>query len=138
MEKSLLILILRSCTKKEFRELRKWLNSPMHNQRPDVTRLFDYLLEDNHLNQNDFLKKEILFRWVFGKEQFDDAKLRQTMFFTTKNVEEYLIYQELLLDEVRAHTALANVYRKRKLSKLFKKKYAVDPKTSARSGLQEW
>ena len=50
-----------------------------------------YLREDNHLYQNDFLKKEIIFRWVFGKEQFDDAKLRQTMFFTTKNVEEYLI-----------------------------------------------
>ena len=47
MEKSLLILILRSCTKKEFRELRKWLDSPMHNQRQDVVNLFNYLLEDN-------------------------------------------------------------------------------------------
>ena len=121
MEKSLLLLILRSCSKKEFRELRKWLNSPMHNQRTDVTLLFDYLLEDNHLYNDEFLTKEVVYRWVFGKGQFDDAKMRQTMFFTTKCVEDFLIYQELHLDDVRAHTALANVYRKRKLSKLFQK-----------------
>lgn len=128
MEKSLLVLILRSCTKKEFRELRKWLSSPMHNQRPDVIHLFDYLLEDNHLYQNDFLKKEIIFRWVFGKEQFDDAKLRQTMFFTTKNVEEYLIYQELRHNEVTAQIALATVYRKKKLRKPFQKNLKVTNK----------
>ena len=68
---------------------------------------------------DDSLKKKVVYRWVFGKEKFDDAKLRQAIFFTTKCVENYLIYQELHLDEVRAHTALANVYRKRKLSKLF-------------------
>ncbi len=128
MEKSLLILILRSCTKKEYRELRKWLDSPMHNQRPDVVLLFNYLLESNHLYNDDSLKKKVAYRWVFGKEKFDDAKLRQTMFFTTKCVENYLIYQELHLDEVRAHTALANVYRKRKLSKLFQKNMRLTQK----------
>ena len=81
-----------------------------------------------HLYNEEFLKKEVAYRWVFGKEQFDDAKMRQTMFFTTKCVEEYLIYQELHLDAIRAHTALANVYRKRKLPKLFQKNMRLTQK----------
>lgn len=121
MEKSQIIRILRSCSKKEFRELRKWLNSPVHNQRQDVIFLFDYLLEDNHLYNTETLKKKTVYRWVFGKEQFDDAKLRQTIFFLNKCVEEFLIYQELIQDEVSARIALATVYRKRKLRKAFRK-----------------
>ncbi len=125
MEKSLLLQVLRSCSKKEFRELRKWLHSPMHNQRQDVVRLFDYLLEDNHLYKDDFLQKEIVYRWVFGKETFDDAKLRQTIYFLNKCVEEFLIYQELRHNKVRAQIALATVYRKKKLRKPFQKNLKV-------------
>lgn len=121
MEKSLLIQILRSCSKKEFRELRKWLDSPVHNQRPDVVLLFNYLLEDNHLYNVNALKKKTVFKWIFGKEQFDDSKLRQTVYFLNKCVEEFLIYQELGQDEVGAQIALATAYRKRKLRKPFQK-----------------
>lgn len=125
MEKSLLIQILRSCSKKEFRELRKWLDSPVHNQRPDVVLLFNYLLEDNHLYNVNALKKKTVFKWIFGKEQFDDSKLRQTVYFLNKCLEEFLIYQELGQDEVGAQIALATAYRKRKLRKPFQKNLNV-------------
>ncbi len=121
MEKSLLVKILKTCTKKEFRDLQKWMISPIHNQRKDVARLFKYLLEDNHLNNDEFLEKEAAYRWIFPKEAYDDAKMRQTMYFTTKCLEEFLIYQQLRDDDIRAHTALANVFRKRKLGKAFQK-----------------
>ena len=128
MEKSLTIQILRSCTKKEFRELRKWLYSPMHNQRPDVIKFFEYLLEDKHLFNDDLIKKEIVYRWVFGKVAYDDAKMRQTIYFFNKCLEEFLIYKELRQDEVRAHIALASVFRKRKLNKSFQKNLKVSHK----------
>ena len=121
MQKSILIKILRTCTKKEFRDLHKWLLSPMHNQRKDVIELFGYLLEDNHLYNDDFLEKEAAYRWIFPKEAFDDAKMRQTMYFTTKCLEEFLIYNALRKDEVHARTVLGNIYRKRKLDKPFQK-----------------
>jgi len=128
MEKSLLIQILRSCTKKEFREIHKWLNSPIHNQRQDVVFLFNYLLEDNHLYKDNSLKKKTVYRWIFGKEQFDDAKLRQTIYFLNKCIEEFLIYQELRQNEVRAQIALATVYRKKKLRKPFQKNLKITQK----------
>ncbi len=121
MQKSIVVSILRTCTKKECRELRKWVESPAHNQRQDVIDLFGYLMEDGCLYNDDLLEKARVYRKIFPKSEFDDAKMRQTIYFTTKCVEEFLIYQELLSDEIRGLNALNSVYRKRKLDKLFQK-----------------
>ncbi|MCB0547533.1 MAG: hypothetical protein KDD19_08080, partial [Phaeodactylibacter sp.] len=106
---------------KEVRNLRKWLNSPMHNQRDDVVQLFEYLMAGAHLTEEKFLQKERVFSKIFNGEPFDDAKLRQSMHFLLKSIEEFLIYEELRGDEVRSRMALSSVYRKRKLDKAFQK-----------------
>lgn len=118
MEKSRLITIFNTFSKKEIRDLRKWLLSPAHNQREDVLALFEYLAKNN--DGNAFaLSKESVFAAIFSGETFDDARLRQAMYFLLKAIEEFLIYHELRNDDVRSLTALARVYRKRKLEKLF-------------------
>lgn len=132
MQKSLIVEILRTSTKKEFRDMHKWLLSPAHNQRKDVIKLFEYLLEDNHLYNDSFLKKEAVYKWIFPKTPFDDAKMRQTIYFTTKCIEEFLIYQQLRADEVSARNALGRVYRKRKLSKPFQKNLKETQKTQGK------
>ncbi len=121
MKKSRLIEILRTCSKKELRELKKWVHSPAHNQREDVIRLYEYLLEDNHLWKDEFVAKSVAHRWVFQAEPFDDAKFRQTMYFLMKAVEAFLIYQEVSQDEVEARMVLSKVYRKKRLNKFFEK-----------------
>lgn len=121
MQKSHLISILKTFSKKEIREFRKWVNSPAHNLREDVILLFEYLMEDKHLYKDELLSKEYVFRRLLPKERFDDAKIRQAMHFLMKAVEEFLIFQELLEDNVRAKRTLASVYRKRKLEKAFQK-----------------
>lgn len=121
MENSHLIVVLRTFSKKEARDLRKWLNSPAHNQREDVIQLFEYLMAGTHLEEEKFLQKERVFSKLFPDEPYDDAKLRQSMHFLLKSVEEFLIYQELHEDEVRSRMALSSVYRKRKLDKAFQK-----------------
>ena len=121
MKKSNFIAVLKTFDKKEVREFRKWLHSPAHNQREDVIRLYDYLVEENRLEKEGFLLKERAFPWVYPKETYDDAKMRQAIFFLTRTLEEFLIYQELREDEIRSKTILAGVYRKRKLGKAFAK-----------------
>lgn len=118
MKKSRLIRILKTFDKKEVRELRKWLQSPAHNQREDVLHLFEYLFKGNHLEKEKYLEKERIYQLLFPNEAFDDAKIRQVIHFLFKAVEGFLIYQELMEDEVRSEITLASVYRKRKLSKL--------------------
>lgn len=121
MQNSHLTLVLRTLSKKEERELRKWLCSPVHNQREDVVALFEYLMAGDHLREDKFLRKERVFSRIFPQEPYDDAKVRQTMHFLLKAVEEFLIYKEQRGDEVRARMALSSVYRKRKLDRAFRK-----------------
>lgn len=121
MEKSNLINTLRTFDKKEFRDFRKWLQSPAHNQREDVMALFDYLASGNHLFSEKHLAKPKAFRAVYPDRTFSDAEMRQVMHFLFRTVEEFLVHQELLKDEVRVQATLAKVYRKRQLPKLFKR-----------------
>lgn len=121
MEKSRLIQILRTFSKKEVRDLRKWLQSPSHNQREDVQALFDYLIENEHLDQENALAKEEVFANVYKGLPYDDAQMRQVMHFLLKAVEEFLIYGEWTDDPVKARINLAKVYRRRQLGKLFQR-----------------
>ncbi len=121
MENSHLVAIMQTFSAKEVRDLRKWLSSPAHNQRDDVMQLFEYLMAGAHLTEEKFLRKERVFSRVFPDEPFDDAKLRQSMHFLLKAIEEFLIYEELRGDDIRSRMALSTVYRKRKLDKAFQK-----------------
>jgi hypothetical protein len=121
MEKSHLIHILRVLDKKEVKELRKWVNSPAHNLRQDVVDLFEYLVAGQHLHSEKHLEKERAFQAIYPNQTFNDAEMRQVMHFLLKAVENFLVYNELLKDEVRTQTMLAKVYRKRQLAKQFQK-----------------
>ncbi|MCH2081241.1 MAG: hypothetical protein MK226_02565 [Saprospiraceae bacterium] len=121
MKNSHLIFILRTFSKKEVRDFRKWNQSPSHNQRDDVISLFEYLVAGNHLAEEKYLKKERIYSKLFPKSEFDDARLRQTMHFLLKSIEEYLIYKEFREDQVQAKLVLAGIYRKRKLDKVFQR-----------------
>ena len=84
MKKSRLVHILKTFNKKEVRELRKWLQSPAHNQREDVLHLFEYLVEKNHLERDKYLEKEKVYPFIYKKEKYDDAKMRQVIHFLFK------------------------------------------------------
>ncbi|MCB0624604.1 MAG: hypothetical protein KDC43_11990, partial [Saprospiraceae bacterium] len=121
MQKSRLVRILRTFTKKEVRDFRKWLHSPAHNQREDVVAIFEYLVAGDHLEKDELLDKTVIFPHVYPQEPFDDAKIRQGMHFLLKAMEDFLVYQDLLEDEVRSKVVLAKVYRQRQLGKSFKR-----------------
>lgn len=121
MEKSRLIQIFRTFSKKEVRDLRKWLQSPSHNQREDVVALFEYLVQNEHLDEENALAKEEVFANVYPGLAYDDAQMRQVMHFLLKSVEEFLIYEEWVEDPVKARITLARVYRRRQQGKLFQR-----------------
>ncbi|MEM9821948.1 MAG: hypothetical protein AAF985_12785, partial [Bacteroidota bacterium] len=86
----------------------------------------EYLVEDAYLDKDEFLDKKQVFRWIHPTDQsFDDAKMRQTIYFFMKSLEEFLIFQELHQDELQAKIALARVFRKRKLDKSFQKNLRI-------------
>ncbi|MCB0706471.1 MAG: hypothetical protein KDC34_14240 [Saprospiraceae bacterium] len=117
MEKSQIVRIFRSFSKKELRDLRKWLLSPAHNQREDVLALYEYLADPVHINSADQLTKPVVFDYLFPEVPYEDARLRQSIHFLLKCTEEYLSYQEFMADPVRAKIALATYYRRRHIDK---------------------
>jgi hypothetical protein len=119
MEKSVLSEIIRSLNSKEVRAVRKWLLSPAHNQREDTRLVFDYLAALS-LADRPFPEKEVVWSSVFKGEPFDDARMRQIMYFLLKAIEDYLVFSELTADKVRTFTALTAIYRNRKLEKAYR------------------
>lgn len=119
MQKSVLVEILRSLDRKEMRGIHKWLQSPAHNQRQDVIRLFDYL--GKHLSDGEeSLEKEQAWKAIFSGQAYDDAFMRQVMYFLLKAIEEYLVFTYYTSDGIRYQLALSRIYRRRKLDKAYK------------------
>jgi hypothetical protein len=119
MKKSVLLDIIRVLGKKEIREINKWLVSPAHNQRQDVVKLFDCLIEN--LTKDDVsLEKENVWKSIFPKEPYDDARMRQSMYFLLQSLEEYLAFSEMIKNPVHTQTVLLEVYRRKNLEKPFK------------------
>jgi len=121
MQKSRLIEVLQTFSKKEFRELKKWLHSPAHNQRQDVIALYEYVVKRDRLEKSEALAKEKVFPVIYPNEKFDDAKMRQVMHFMFKAVESYLVFSKLEQEEIQVKLSLLNIYRQRKLEKNFSK-----------------
>jgi hypothetical protein len=124
MQKSVLSEIIRSLSKKEIRELHKWLQSPAHNQRQDVVRLFDFLVK-TLTNGDEAAEKERAWKAVFPKQPYDDAYMRQVMYFLLKAVEDYLAFKEFSNDKVQHQLTLAKIYRERKLEKAYRQAYRI-------------
>lgn len=124
MQKSVLIEIVQSLNKKEIRELNKWLHSPAHNQREDTVRLFDFLVK--YLSKNEGIPtKEQAWKSIFPGKPYDDAYMRQVMFFLLKPLEEYLVFAESLNSPVHFQLSLMKTYRSRNLEKSYKQSYRL-------------
>lgn len=119
MQKSVLAEIVRSLQRKEIRGLNKWLQSPAHNQRQDVPLLFDYLVK-SVTNGDEVPEKEQAWAAIFPGKPYDDAYMRQVMYFLLKAIEEYLVFEEFNRDPVQYHLSLTRIYRRRRLEKAYK------------------
>lgn len=122
MKKSRLVNIFRTLTKKEIRDLRKWLHSPAHNQREDTVRLFEYLVREGNLQNEEMLDKSTIFPYVLPAEQgYDDAKMRQVMFFLLRSTEDFLVYEEFKSQSTEQNLLLTRALGKRKINSYFPK-----------------
>jgi len=108
MQKSVLVEIVRSLSRKEIREVQKWLQSPAHNQRQDVMQLFDHLIKNAGQSDNSMTKEET---WseIFPNQAYDDAYMRQVMYFLLKSLENYLVFNEMGKDSVHIQSMLLKV-----------------------------
>ncbi len=121
MNKSNLILLFSTFSKAEVKDFKKWLLSSYHNQRQDVIKLTSIIFDKNELRPADSLEKEKVYQLLMDGNPYDDAKMRQAMYFLLKNAEEYLLYKYYHKDEIKNKIALSDIYKQRQLDKVFLK-----------------
>lgn len=135
MTDSLLVQTFRTLTKPERRDLRKWLNSPVFNQRSDVVRLFEYLCAHLPYEAGEapvaVLDKKSVFLQVFPGENgrrsvaARDADLRYAMSFLYQAIKQYLAYAHWQQDAVDVSRHLCKSLRGRGLEQAFEKEFAA-------------
>jgi len=65
-----------------------------------VILLFASFLKSERYQESNGLSKTAIFQQVYPTLRYDDAKIRQLIFFGIKRLKEYGIYQELRKDGI--------------------------------------
>lgn len=117
MRKSILNEIIASLDKKEIRDINKFLQSPFHNQREDVRSLFAFLIKQI---QHDDIDKEKAWQAIFPGQPYNDAHMRQIIYFLLKTIEEFLVFAHLRNDPVNFQLILCKIFQKRLLDKAYR------------------
>ncbi len=119
MLKNKVVLVLKSLSAEEIRQLEKFVKSPVHNRHEDVVRLFQYLRK--HLNGPErALDKERVFESLFPKTPFDMQKVHYISSYLLKVVEEYLAWKEWRSNEVNFGLSLIKSYNAHRLEQAHK------------------
>ncbi len=125
MENSRLLKIFQHLTKKELRELGKFVRSPFHNQRTDVILLYEYLIKALKKPEKSQLKKIEVFPHIFPDEPYIEKKIRYTMSFLYQAIKAFLAYQTYASDPVNQQLLIVQALRKKKLGKLFEQEFRI-------------
>ena len=119
MKNSRLVTLLQTLSKKEWRELDRFVRSPYFNRDDGVARLFG-LLREQVQELNVPPHKELIFKKLYpDTSTYDDQQMRLLMSYLLKLTEAFLVQQEQALDTMRLKTLLTAQYRKRRLPRHF-------------------
>lgn len=118
MDKSKLIQLLRSFSREEQREFRKFLQSPFFNRREETVVLFD-LLEKHLKTGKPVPDKADAYAAIFPNEPFDDHRFRMLMSQLFQLGGQFLTVRGFMTDEAQSLLLLGQVLRKRKLTSQF-------------------
>ena len=111
MKNSRLWKLLRALDKKDLRDLRKFVASPIYNQRIDVELFYDYLYESIK-KEEPAPTKEMAFKVIYPKDKFNPTQIHTLTSLLFKITEQYLVWKEREQDQIAEKITLASAYRK--------------------------
>jgi hypothetical protein len=134
MQSSFLFQIFATLSKTDLIALRKWVRSPVHNQKDEVVRLSDCLM--NHKQHLDTLEKEAVFARVFGKDvPYHALRFNRVLSDLTGVIRAFLAFQEWQAenDGLTANLYALRALRRRELDAEFDRQFdRLDQESVAR------
>ena len=121
MQNTLVYTLLRTFTKQDIREARKWLASPYHNQREDLPLLFEKLAAAAPEGLS--LSREQAWQALHSGQPYDDQQLRLLLSYLYRCLEDFLQQREAEQAPWLQQHLLLTAYRKRGLDSHFQKAY---------------
>lgn len=124
MKNSKLIILLRSFSKKEFKEFEKFASTYFTSGR-DVSGLIKLLRISHPEFKDEHIKKEKIFELLYPGKKYNDGIMRAQIASITKAVEDFLIYSHLSNETVKREMILLKDLRKRNLYKFYESHFAA-------------
>jgi hypothetical protein len=108
------IRLYKTLTPSEHRQLKQWVQSPIHNQREDVVQLFDFIHSRASLTKIT-LQKERAFFHLFPNEIYDMYKINHVISYAYKVLEKFIEYLEAFSLAINRNKNKIKAYSKRNL-----------------------
>lgn len=119
MNSSKLISLLKTFSNKELKALKKFVESPFHNEQMNVTQLYQYIYEGAPQFNEKYLLKEKAWNRLYPKEKFKDIRLRRVMSDLLKICQDFVAWQMYKKNTIQVQTNLLKYYRIHQLPKQF-------------------
>jgi len=114
---------LRALDKIEFREFGKFVNSPYHNNRSEVTRFYDAVKKFYPLFNHKDLTEIKLFSKIYPGKKYSVVLMRKVRSLVFNLFQKFITDIKLKENKLHYELELAEAAKNRKLLKLFKQKY---------------
>jgi hypothetical protein len=116
------IVLLKTLTKKEFKELGRFVNSPVHNRNKNLIKLYSFLKK--YYPEFLFSRKEA-FNYLFPDKNHNDTKIRQLMNSLLHVTYEYFAYSYYSDKEIIKKINLINKLSEKNADKLVNEQYKI-------------
>jgi len=122
MLKSSVLKIFRTFTKEEIIEFNDFLNSPYHNKKSGVVKLFNEIKKYHPDFTNGELEYETLWNKLYPEKNYGYGVMKNLIFDITKLAEEFIALQDYHSDNLQEMENLFKAMSKRKLNSLIENK----------------
>ncbi len=119
MKEVKLFNLLKSISKKEFTNLRSFIESPVFNRNKSLIPLYDYISENYDSAIKEDLSKYDIFESVFENEEYNESKYWKMTSAFALIIDKYLMFNEYQRDNYYQKNLLLEIYRKRNMQKQF-------------------
>lgn len=113
------IKILKTLTTKELNGFRDFIECSYFNKNEKLVKFYDYILKFKPDFESRNFTKEKLFKFTFGKEEFDYAKLKHYFNYAFELLEDFIVYNEISENSKERDFTLLRFYRERNLNNYF-------------------
>ncbi len=122
MLKSSVLKIIQSFSKEEIAEFNDFLNSPYHNKKSGVVKLYNEVKKYYPDFKDENLDKEKLWSKLYPSKKYSYGVMKNLIHDITKLCEEFIMQKEFLINKLDTNVNLAKALARRNLKELLDSK----------------